>query len=135
MIKKGTKTELLKELAKIGNVFSACYKVGVGRTTYYRWYNKDKKFKEKADEAIHIGRANIVDLAEHGLSKKIQEGYFPAIKFTLVSLTERYRKKSVSVTLSQPAKSMEDELAEMKWVEDNEDYEKQELATDSVPTL
>lgn len=74
---------VLEQLAKCCIVQLACERIGVGRSTYYKWHSEDAKFKELADKAIIAGRAYINDVAMTGLLKKIQEGNKVALIFWL----------------------------------------------------
>jgi len=72
-----TRKKLIEELKKMPIVQIACSKVGIGRATYYRWKDKNKKFKKETDTAILKGCLFINDLAESQLigtikDKKIQ---------------------------------------------------------------
>ena len=84
-------SELLAELERTGIPLTACSKVGVSRSTYYRWRQDGIVFKLQADEAIRIGRENITDLAESKLVKNISDGNQRAIEFQLRHNDSRYR--------------------------------------------
>lgn len=65
------KKKLLEALANTsGIVSSACKQAGVSRMTYYRWYNEDTEFKEKADDIKELQK----DFAESLILKKMKEG-------------------------------------------------------------
>ena len=75
-----TKKALLEALEKsLGVVTTACKKVGVGRTTYYDWYNTDKEFKDSVDELKNVA----LDFAESQLHKQIQDNSTAATIFYL----------------------------------------------------
>jgi lipid II:glycine glycyltransferase (peptidoglycan interpeptide bridge formation enzyme) len=75
-----TKKALLDALEKsLGVVTTACKKVGVGRTTYYEWYNNDTEFKDKVDELKNVA----LDFAESQLHKQIQSNSTAATIFYL----------------------------------------------------
>lgn len=92
-MRKTNKTQriILEELEKTGLVSSACGKAKIPRSTYYRWYNSDIDFRMKADEAIDIGRSNMVDFAESKVIKNIQDGNQRAAEFYLRHNDSRYR--------------------------------------------
>ncbi len=77
------KLAVLEQLAKCCIVQLACERIGVGRSTYYKWHSEDAEFKGLADKAIIAGRAYINDVAMTGLLKKIQEGNKVALIFWL----------------------------------------------------
>ena len=75
-IKKG----LLEALEKsLGVVTTACKQVGVGRTTFYNYYNDDKDFAKQVDEIENVA----LDFAESQLHKQIQDGSTAATIFLL----------------------------------------------------
>lgn len=79
---KESKKELLKELVKsLGNVTTACKKIGIDRTTYYDWIAKDKKFKAMVDAVPEIR----LDHYEKQLNKLIDDGNVAAVIFALKS--------------------------------------------------
>lgn len=82
---------LLAELERTGIPLTACNKVGVARSTYYRWRQDSISFKIQSDEAIRIGRENITDFAESKLVNNIGDGNQRAIEFQLRHNDERYR--------------------------------------------
>lgn len=65
------KADLLAALAaNSGIVASACRASNVSRMTYYRYYNEDPDFKEKADDVKELQK----DFAESLILKKMKEG-------------------------------------------------------------
>lgn len=84
-------SKLLAELERTGIPLTACSKVGIARSTYYRWRQENVTFKLQTDEAIRIGRENITDLAESKLVKNIGDGNQRAIEFQLRHNDPRYR--------------------------------------------
>lgn len=65
------KADLLAALAaNSGIVASACRAANVSRMTYYRYYNEDPDFKEKADDVKELQK----DFAESLILKKMKEG-------------------------------------------------------------
>ena len=60
------KKSLLKSLEKsLGVVTTACKNVGVHRSTFYEWYNKDEDFKKQVDDINNV----TLDFAETKLFK------------------------------------------------------------------
>jgi hypothetical protein len=128
MISGKIKKDLLNELKKFGNVFFSCSKIGVDKSTYYRWKQKNEKFKEQAEEAIRIGRENICDVAEHALLKNIKDGEQRAIEYGLSHNSERYRQKRVSDVVILHKKEVLGSNPEVKTIEDLfDDYDKKQL--------
>lgn len=95
-----TKEKLLKEIAKFGNAYLSCLKVGVDKSTYYRWKKNNKKFRKKAEEAEKIGRENICDIAEHALLQNIKDKKMDAIKYALGHNSKIYKRKNTDYTFS-----------------------------------
>tara|TARA_A100001201_G_scaffold142227_1_gene139828 strand:- start:607 stop:966 length:360 start_codon:yes stop_codon:yes gene_type:complete len=74
------KKALLEALEKsLGVVTTACKRVGVGRTTYYDWYNSDPEFKKEVDDLQNVA----LDFAESQLHKQIAENSTTATIFYL----------------------------------------------------
>ena len=76
-IKKNALIEALEK--SLGVVTSACKTVGIGRTTYYDWYNNDKEFKKKVDELQNVA----LDFAESKLHNQIADNNTTATIFYL----------------------------------------------------
>ena len=63
------KNNLLNALEKhLGVVTSACKEVGCNRSTFYKYYNNDSKFKDKVDELQNVA----LDFVESKLFEQIQ---------------------------------------------------------------
>jgi len=84
---------LLEHLEKTPIVQIACEKSGVGRTTYYRWLEQDKKFARSAKQALSKGVLIMNDLAESQLLKSVRDGNMTAIIFWLKSRHLSYWNK------------------------------------------
>jgi len=93
MIDDKTKNNLLQELEKSGNVYFSCHKIGINRSTYYRWFQDDKVFRKNAVWAIRQGRANNCDIAIQALMIKIKEKDMRAIEFYLKHNDSTYKTK------------------------------------------
>ena len=75
-----SKKALLEALKKsLGIVTNACERVGVGRTTYYEWYNNDEDFRNKVDDLQNVA----LDFAESQLHKQIAKQSTAATIFYL----------------------------------------------------
>lgn len=84
---------LLEHLEKTPIVQIACEKSGVGRSTYYRWVEQDKKFARSAKQALSKGILIMNDLAESQLLKSVRDGNMTAIIFWLKSRHLSYWNK------------------------------------------
>ena len=85
------KTKFIETLRELPIIQFACNKSSVSRSTYYRWYKKDKKFARESDEAIEQGRHYINDMGESQLIQLIKEKKMPAIAMWLKHNSPRYR--------------------------------------------
>lgn len=103
MIDDKTRSKLLQEITKTGNIYVSCLKVGVDTATYYRWLKKDSAFRKQAQKANHIGRGNMCDLAEHSLLLKVKEKDIKAIQYFLSHNSPRYKPKAKQVQILHPS--------------------------------
>ncbi len=107
-IKQGKQKELvIDQLRKTPVVQIVCEKLGIGRTTYYRWRRDDKEFAKACDEALEDGCLLVNDLAESQLMAAIRDQNITAIMFWLRSHHGRYTNK-MEVTAS--IKHLEEQL-------------------------
>jgi len=66
-----TKKALIEALEQsLGVVTTACKKVGIDRTTFYRYVNDDEAFKNAVNDIENIA----LDFAESQLHKQIKDG-------------------------------------------------------------
>ena len=76
-----TKTNILKNnlinaLEKhLGVVTSACKEVGCNRSTFYKYYNNDSKFKEKVDELQNVALDFVTSTIFYLKTKGKKRGY------------------------------------------------------------
>lgn len=91
MARLGDKSKLLEFLAETPIVTFACKKVGLDRTTYYRWRKDDKDFRDQADKFLSIGRMRINDMAESVIIKKINADDTRCSIFWLAHNDPRYK--------------------------------------------
>lgn len=95
---KERKLNFIKVLKnKVGNISVACESVHIGRTTFYDWCKKDKKFKAEIDTASE----SIIDLAESKLIEKINDGNIMAITFIS---KPKVRKEDMEIAKRQALK-------------------------------
>lgn len=79
----------------------AAKKVGIARTTFYRWMKTDKVFEININGALQEGHKCMIELAESSLFKKIKEGHFGAIKFYLENNHGNYMNRKYVVETQQ----------------------------------
>lgn len=100
MARLGDKSKLLELLAETPIVSFACKKLGLDRTTYYRWYKDDIDFRNQADHILSIGRMRVNDMAESVIIKKINADDTRCSIFWLEHNEPRY--KPVRTTYIDP---------------------------------
>ena len=84
---------LLEQLRKIPIITVACEKVGVGKSTVYRWREEDKKFAKNLEEALTEGESLVNDMGESQLISLIKERNLPAIRFWLNHRHAKFRDR------------------------------------------
>lgn len=74
------KKQLLKALEKsLGIVTTACKNVGIHRSTYYDWYNRDLQFKKEVDDINEVA----LDFGESKLFEQIADNIPSSTMFFL----------------------------------------------------
>jgi len=87
---KRAKEELLASLdANMGIVTTACSEVKIGRSTFYRWLEKDKKFKAEVEKISEDQKV----VVESKLLDAIRAGNIAATIFYLKCRHKGYRPK------------------------------------------
>ena len=86
------KKKLLDELEEIPIVSIVARRVGISKSTIYKWRDEDEKFSKAMDRAIKRGRGNITDLAEGTLVTNMKKGDFRSVKYWLDNNERRYYK-------------------------------------------
>lgn len=91
-MKKRNKNQkkLLSELRSNPLIERACKKVGIARSTFYRWCGADHTFKEEAEAAITAGRDKMNDFTESKLLEAINSGNMQGIRYWLDHNSKRY---------------------------------------------
>jgi hypothetical protein len=111
---KANKTEhskkaLLEALEKsLGIVTTGCKIVGIGRTTYYEWYNCDKDFRSAVDELKNVA----LDFAESQLHKQISDNSTAATIFYLKTKGKNrgyVERQEIEVTERKPLSWLDEE--------------------------
>lgn len=98
-MKANTRTQkrsILNELGDNPLIERACKKIGIARSTFYRWCDADSEFKAKAEIAIEFGRGKLNDFAESKLMEAISTGNVQAIRYWLDHNSKRYALVSKS---------------------------------------
>jgi len=87
------KNALLEQLKKTPIVQIACERIGIGRSSYYRWRKENPEFAKSTDEAITEGELLITDMSESQLISLIRDKNFPAIQLWLRHHHPKYGNK------------------------------------------
>lgn len=110
------KQALLEQLRKNPIVLNAVRSIGLGRTTYYDWRKRDKKFAKAADEAIAEGIGLMNEVAELQLLSLIKEKKFDPIRFWLTHRHPAYGNKlELSGTVTTREGPMTQERKALLW--------------------
>lgn len=84
---------MLDQLKKTPVVQIAVEKVGISRSTFYRWKEEDKEFAKEADQALAEGVALVNDMAESQLLSAIRDRNISAIFYWLNHRHSAYSNK------------------------------------------
>ena len=107
MKKDRIKDLLLEQLKKIPIIQVVCEKVGIARSTVYRWKSEDEEFKKKLEEALIEGEALINDMGESQLLSLMKEKSWPAISFWLRHRNPKFRERiEVTANIKSPQKEL-----------------------------
>ena len=88
------KKTLIQTLKQIPIIEIACRKCNMNRSTYYRWLEDDKDFREEAVHAMSEGEEFISDKSEAQLIALAGEKNLGAIKYWLSHHRSKYQKDS-----------------------------------------
>jgi len=100
-MKNRNKANFIKCLESIPIISVACQKSGIGRATYYRWIEKDKKFKEEVDKSLKEGIERINDIAESKLVTAVNESNMTAVIYWLKHHHKDYIENKIMLSLSE----------------------------------
>ncbi|MDD2758145.1 MAG: phBC6A51 family helix-turn-helix protein [Patescibacteria group bacterium] len=97
MKKDRIKTLFLEHIRRIPIIQVACEKVGVARSSVYRWRDEDKEFRKELEEALAEGEILINEMSESQLISLIRDKSWQAISFWLRKRSPKFRDR-VEVT-------------------------------------
>ncbi len=145
------KKRFLEEIEEVPIVSIVARRVGIAKSTIYKWLGEDAEFASAFEKAIEQGRQSITDLAEGQTVALMKKGDFRAIRYWLDNNEKRYYKprkpipstvhqrviKTIELTIVDPAGSpvvkafeaMERErsLVARKLSEDREEVRRKDL--------
>lgn len=96
------KKKLLCELERVPIIQVACQRVGISRSTFYRWVDVDEEFADKVSSSIEKGIDIINDMAESKLISAIKEDKHSAIVFWLRHNSYKYRPSYLNKGRKKP---------------------------------
>lgn len=91
------KADFIERFKKTPIIQMVCEKVGIGRTTFYRWIKEDPDFYQKYLEAETEGREFMGDAMESRLIQEANNGNLGAIIFYLKFNHPRYSESFGSI--------------------------------------
>ncbi|MBU4536555.1 hypothetical protein KJ603_00770 [Patescibacteria group bacterium] len=97
MKKDRIKELFLEQIRKIPIIQVACKKVGVARSSVYRWRDEDEEFSKALEKSLIEGEALINEMSESQLISLIHEKSWQAISFWLRKRSPRFKDR-VEVT-------------------------------------
>ncbi len=98
MKKDRVKDLFLEQLKKVPNVQVAVEKVGIARSTVYKWKSEDEAFAKAMEEALAEGEAMLNDLGENQLYSLMLERHYPSIQFWLRHRNPKFKDKIEVIT-------------------------------------
>lgn len=114
----------IKYFQEIPIIVFVCKKVGISRSTFYRWCREDKEFYRRTQAALIQGMASVNDLAESTLITLIKKGNITAIIYWLKHNHPRFgEEKNITVTQTQMSE-VESAMIQASWFEDDENEKK-----------
>lgn len=84
------KEKFLEKLEDMPIIQVAASQVGIHRSTYYRWYEEDADFRDRADKALKSGEYFINDMMESLLIKEAKAGKITPMIFWLKHHSPKY---------------------------------------------
>ncbi len=108
MKKDRTKELLLEQLKKTPIVQACCEKLGISRSSYYRWCEQDPEFEKALQSSLLEGQQLVSDLAESELIGSIRDGNMKGIIFWLKNHRDTYKQK---LEIQGQIKSLEERLS------------------------
>lgn len=77
-------------------------KLGINKSTVYRWMKKDQEFKYKVEDAIQRGRESMTEVVEGVTYTEAKKGNMQACRLILESNDKRYRKPRPVIPYDSP---------------------------------
>lgn len=84
------KEEFLEKLEDMPIIQVVASQIGIHRSTYYRWYEEDSDFRDRADKALKSGEYFISDMMESLLIREAKAGKITPMIFWLKHHSPKY---------------------------------------------
>lgn len=86
------KLKLILALKEIPIVIVACKKVGLNKSSFYRWKHEDKRFAREVTRAVSRGREDVSDIAEAHVVQGVKKGEKNYVMLWLRTHRSPYRR-------------------------------------------
>jgi hypothetical protein len=93
MKKNRTRTLFLEQIRKIPIIQVACERVGVARSSVYRWRDENEEFRKELEEALADGEMMVNEISESQLISLIRDKNWPAISFWLRHRNPKFKER------------------------------------------
>lgn len=101
---------VLEQLRKMPIIQVVAEKVGVSRSTIYRWKDESKQFHKDFDEAFAEGEDLINDMGESQLLLLMKDKHWPSIAFWLRHRNPKFRNRvEITANLQTPQEELSPE--------------------------
>ena len=101
---------VLEQLRKVPIIQVAAEKVGVSRSTIYRWKSQSEQFCRDLDKALAEGEDLINDMGESQLLTLMKDKHWPSIAFWLRHRNPKFRDRvEVTANLQTPQEELSPE--------------------------
>ncbi len=87
------KLALIEEIKKVPIIRSACSRIGIPHSTFYRWKEADPEFNKAVEEAGTVGVGLVNDMCEAQLISAIRDKNLRAIEMWLRAHHRSYSSK------------------------------------------
>ncbi len=102
-----TKDLVLEQLRRVPIIQVAAEKIGLSRTTIYRWRDESEQFRKDLDAALSEGEALINDMGESQLLTLMKDKHWPSIQFWLRHRNPKFRERvEVTANINSPQEEL-----------------------------
>lgn len=109
-----TKDLVLEQLRRVPIIQVAAEKIGISRTTIYRWKNESEQFCKDLELALAEGEALMNDMAESQLLTLMRDKHWPSIRFWLERRNPKFRHHvEITANLQTPQEELSPEQQEI----------------------